>query len=165
MRRPTLLCLALALSVILAAPPAARSAKVILKPLKFFQVTQLFGTSWRTPATIGSEAGGTLQVFDAPLKLDPGVTVTGLSYWHSAGTGGGTLVKVLYADETTGFESEVGMFEAGSAEVTFDNFTPIRVTGEAKPEDKVIRKGRKYMVRVNCNPDSFVWKVVVTYSK
>jgi len=153
------------MAVFLAAPPAARAARVTLKPLKFFQVSQLFGTSWRTPVSIGSQAGSASQVFYAPLKLDPGATLTDISYWHSAGAAGGTLVKVLYADETTPLGGEVEMFEAGSAMVTADHFTPIEVEGEAKPGDKVIRKGRKYMVMVNCNPDSFVWKVVVKYNK
>jgi hypothetical protein len=165
MRRPLSICLALSLTALLAAPPGVLAARITIKPLKFVQPNQLLGVGWQTPVSIGSEAGGAIRTFIASVKLDPGVTVTGLSYWHAAGTGGGTLVKLLYGDETTTVGNEVEMLEAGSAVVTADNFTPIKVDGDERPGDKVIRKGRKYMVIVNCNPDSFVWEVVVTYQK
>jgi len=167
MRKNVSWCLVFVLAIFLAVPPTARAARVILKPLDF-KVISLISTSdvhWRTPVSIGGEAGSSPMAFTAPLKLPAGATITGLSYWHTTGSGGGfTNVMVGYADDNTTWQNEVLIFMGNSGAVTPD-FNPIEVTGASQAGEKKVMKGRKYLVTIQVIPESFVWKVEVTYQK
>ena len=167
MRKHIVWCLMLVMLLLLAAPPVAMAARKTIKPLQFTHSYDT-GTSeyWQTPVSIGSDISGGGHVFTAPLKLPVGATITGFSYWHSkSGTGGSTEASLLYSDETTQRQGEVKVFGAISIQDT-GAFTPIEVIGEQRAgEDNVVRKDRKYMVRVSTSNGGFVWEVKVNYRK
>jgi len=166
MRRYLTWCLVFVMLLLLAAPPGALAAKKVFNPLQFKRLgPDGFGSAyWQNPVSLGSGASGNYEVFIVPLKLPAGATITGVSYWHSAGGGAGTVASVQYADDTTPWFGEVGLYRGSSLTIT-PPFGPIQVGGFPLPGDKVVRKGRKYMVKLECNPNSFIWEVVVTYKK
>jgi hypothetical protein len=166
MRRHINWCLVLVLILLLAAPPGVLAARKVFNPLQFTRLgPNNAGTSyWQNPVSLGSGVSGHIEVFVVPLKLPAGAEITGVSYWHSAGSGSGTEVTVQYADDTTPWLGEVSLYRGSSGTVTLP-FNPIQVGGFQQPGDKVVRKGRKYMVKIECFPDSFVWEVMVTYKK
>jgi len=168
MKRRVSWMLAVAAVVSLAAPAAGGAASRTFKPLQFAWVGLQLGGGvpgyWQTPVSVGSHADGNAERFYAPLKLPVGATITGLRYWHSAGAGGRTEVVVAYADETHGYTGEVRIIGGLSTAVT-PPFAPVEVLGGAPEADTVVRKGRKYVVILSTNPDSFLWGATVTYQR